>query len=222
MTFRCYRCHAPVSPRGECACKDGCCLIHADCRDVLPQLEAGCVDLVLTDPPYPREFEHVWDYLNLVSCNSGFLVTLLGHYQLPYVLDTLRKTWEYYWCAVTNNNSCPIMHGFNVKVNWKPALIFRRGGARPQGIWLDNFNVTSKVKKYAASVNLHKWGQSEVLFHEPIRAFMPEDGLVVDPFTGGGTILRLAKDLSRRCIGIEIEEKYCEIAAERLRQGVLL
>ena len=52
--------------------------------------------------------------------------------------------------------------------------------------------------------------------------FLPEAQIILDPFAGSGTTLVAAKQEGKKFIGIEISEKYCKIARDRLKQGVLL
>ena len=61
----------------------------------------------------------------------------------------------------------------------------------------------------------------EELANNCITAATQANGLVLDPFLGSGTTAYCAKKLNRKCIGIEIEEKYCEIAAKRCSQSVM-
>ncbi|KKK53019.1 hypothetical protein LCGC14_3098990 [marine sediment metagenome] len=61
----------------------------------------------------------------------------------------------------------------------------------------------------------------EKLANDHIMSWSNPGDVILDPFLGSGTTAYCAKKLNRKCIGIEIEEKYCEIAAKRCSQGVM-
>lgn len=67
----------------------------------------------------------------------------------------------------------------------------------------------------------HPTGKPVSLMRQLICAFTDPGDLILDPFCGAGSTLRAAKDTGRRAVGIEIDETYCRIAADRLRQEVL-
>lgn len=68
---------------------------------------------------------------------------------------------------------------------------------------------------------IHPTEKPITLMLQIIEKIYPDVGVVLDPFSGSGTTLRAAKDLRKKAIGIEIEERYCELTANRLRQEVL-
>ncbi len=87
--------------------------------------------------------------------------------------------------------------------------------------WGQRFNVWKSPTEVSNSNRFHPAQFPEQLAQDHIISWSNEGDIVLDPMCGSGTTLKMAKQLNRKAIGIEIEEKYCEIAVRRLSQEVL-
>lgn len=196
---------------------DACTIFHGDCRGILPGLSK--VDLVLTDPPYgigDRWQGGTWGANPMYSTDarrwdkapdgetiqavlySGGEAILWGGNHFAYMLPPSR-CWLCWW----KNSQMPTLADFELA--WTSY-------DRPCKGWSENRNNQgTKAHPTQKPAPLMRW----------CLGFAPAAQTILDPFMGSGTTLRAAKDLGRKAIGIEIEEKYCEIAARRLQQEVL-
>jgi DNA modification methylase len=202
-----------------------CTIYHGDCLEIMPQLEP--VDLVLTDPPYGIKRDEGF---------GGF-----GGFGPPIARRQYQDKWD---------RERPSKETFELllsKCKW--AVIFGGNffaDLLPQGkhwiVW-DKLNTMptfgdceliwtnlkrNSVKKLTREYN-GLLGKEESRFHptqKPLDVLKwclkkcPYSDTILDPFMGSGTTLVAAKQLNRKAIGIEIEEKYCEIAVRRLAQEV--
>ena len=196
---------------------DAVVIYNADCREILPRIPDKSIDLVLTDPPYGLnlkmqggtwgiKFKHSdmkdWDYLvdqdliNSIVAKAEISIIWGGNnYQLPPTRG---------WLAWDKLQKLDTLADFELA--WTNLDI-------PCHSWTEKRN-------HAKNGNQHPTQKPVSLFQWCILK-VPEAYLLLDPFLGSGTTAYCAKKLGRKCIGIEIEEKYCEIAAKRCSQSVM-
>ncbi len=201
--------------------QDGITIYHGDCREVLPTIKASAV---LTDPPYGIGS---W----ATNATGGFMdraeaKNISAWDQRPPARAELLSIAEFGPTIFWGGNYFDLppspkvliwdkaqrgMHFAEAEIAWTN---FTKGTTRI--LWLP---LKSQEVFGGRSVREHPT-QKPIALMTWCLSFLPDD-VVLDPFMGSGTTLRAAKDNGRRAIGIELEEKYCEIAAKRLAQGVL-
>ena len=213
---------------------DSCTIYHGDCREVLPDVRGGA--LVVSDPPYNigYHYDSYGDHLPPEEYDA-LLVSLgepavLSHY--PEAL--MRLAWSPAECVAWVYHahvgpSWRMVAWYGVEPDFalhrepyrnpddkRVARLMERSPGRPSRDWW----LVEQVKNVSAEKGDHPCPVPEGLVSR-ILTVTPEPSVVVDPFMGSGTTLRVAKNLGRPAIGIEVDERYCEIAAKRLGQEVL-
>lgn len=203
----------PPKPYYDC---DGITLYHGDCREILPHLSA---DVVVTDPPYGMAY------------SSGWAANPIQNDHDTAARDAILAMWSPRPAIVFGRWSVERPAGVRARLVWDKGewpgmgdLSFPWGPSDEEVYVLGAGFAGRRVGTVLRSDRLgsamsHPNEKPVTLLQRLIERCPP--GTILDPFMGSGTTLVAAKLEGRRAIGIEIEERYCEIAARRLAQGVL-
>jgi site-specific DNA-methyltransferase (adenine-specific)/modification methylase len=204
----------------------GITIYHGDCREILPTLPK--VDAVITDPPYGARYKSGPNSHNSISSTGKRFTESIRNddvdfQPIPFLIapDVMFTGAQYFYDRLPAGGS---LHVWDKRGDYKPL-----DQSDADIIWHN---------KPGASRTLHLVWRGlcrhvevcEPIVHptqKPVELMVwliqrvPEVKTILDPFMGSGTTLVAAKNLGRKAIGIEIEEKYCEIAAKRLAQEVM-
>jgi len=189
---------------------DAVTIYHGDCREWMPEAE-----IIVTDPPYGIG-KAPWDsefMLPPIPPSARALCLMPGVWNIG---NSPQQIWHltYRWTLAARliNGMTNGAGGFG---NWIPALLYSATG-------VSVYTQDGDCKEFVVGREAKPDHPSPKPL-APVRWFVQRcpDGMILDPFMGSGTTLVAAKSLNRRAIGIEIEERYCEIAALRCSQEVL-
>jgi site-specific DNA-methyltransferase (adenine-specific) len=193
--------------------QSGITIYHGDCRVVLPALQ---YDAIVTDQPYGTGWAR----------GGADIGKFKAKHEQPdwdvFSLDWLDDAASKFWAVFSPPSRADEMRSrATASVKW------RKTNPRPNGpdhdfvfMWPVYLPQGFEWVGYNGDTPNHPCEKPEALMTW-LFGFCAPSWRVVDPFMGSGTTLVAAKRLGRRAVGIEIDERYCEIAAMRLQQDVL-
>jgi len=179
-------------------------LYLADCLSVLPTLQAGSVDAVVTDPPYPK-LDYGWRVIS--PAEFGF---------------QCRQFW--FWMQPPEPFPLP----FTAMHVWSKANVYIGDCELWEAIYeVNGKKVASVMRESAINCHMNAQMNGDVFYKHPtqkplklmLRIVNRLKGRIFDPFMGSGTTGVACMKLGRRFIGIEIDEKYFAIAAKRIAKA---
>jgi DNA modification methylase len=244
---------------------DGITIYHGDCLEEMNEISEGCVDFVLTDPPYGTTdcawdsvipYGMMWAQLERVTKpNAAIAISGSEPFSSALRMSNI-KEYKYDWVWVKpkgtghlNAKKQPLRDSENIILFYKTQCTYNpqmtQGEPYKNKAGKDHTSKSSMTDGYGDYTNfrndneglryprqvlnmpcvergtVHPTQKPVALMAYLIRTYTNTGETVLDFTMGSGTTLRAAKDLGRKAIGIELEEKYCEIAAKRLSQQVL-
>ena len=199
--------------------KDGIQIFLGDCLEIMPTFADKSFDLVLTDPPYGMNFQsnHRKVKHDKIANDDVF------NHEAVNEFFRLSNMAVYVFCRWDNLTVLPKPKSFLVwvKNNWSMGDLKHEHGRQWEGIAFYPQKNHEFIKRIPDVIHAKRTGNILHPTEKPVDLLEEliknnKGDIIFDPFMGSGTTLVAAKKLGRKSVGIEISEKYCEIAVKRL------
>lgn len=193
-------------------------LYCGDARELaLKHIADASVDLIFTDPPYPKEFHYLYEWLAVEAARAlkptGFLIAYAGPYWKDKVMNALGSQLNYFYDFIlVHKGNTSILWPRRIISGYKSLLCYHLKGAKP----LPVTNVLGRYDGTGGDKRFHHWGQESNAARYYIDVFSREGDLVVDYFLGAGTFAEVCKKLNRNFIGFELDKKTFNDARSRI------
>lgn len=188
-------------------------IVAGDARGLAKRLPDESVDLIFTDPVYQNTDDYRWlaETAARILRPDGNLLAYSGMTDLDAVLSVMRKHIGYRWVFIERKTNTKI-------VIWKYGMFSQ---TRPL-LWFGKATTFSPEKFFSSFRTKTSGGKGNYKWYKDARTTMAWmavfPGMVLDPFTGGGTVPAVCKMLGRNFIAFEIDPDTAALARQRLRE----